>query len=195
MRIGIFGGCFNPPHKMHHRIARELLEKDYVDKVIYVPTGNAYEKKDLIEDMDRYQMLKEMTKEDPSIEVSTYEFGKRKYTYETLQYFQEQYPESTIYFICGTDNLKELDTWKNYLEILNKYKLLIIRRKEDGLTPWMMKYSKYLENILLTDVQMEDLSSTMIRTLFQESTHPEELHKVLDKNVIQYIQTHGLYGR
>ena len=49
MKIGIFGGCFNPPHKMHFKIAEELIMKKYLDKVIFVPTGNFYKKKNLIE--------------------------------------------------------------------------------------------------------------------------------------------------
>ena len=44
MRIGIFGGSFNPPHMMHKNIALELLKMDYLDKVIYVPTGGLYNK-------------------------------------------------------------------------------------------------------------------------------------------------------
>ena len=46
MRIGIFGGSFNPPHKKHKNIAIELIQKNYIDKIIYVPTGNKYNKKD-----------------------------------------------------------------------------------------------------------------------------------------------------
>lgn len=195
MRIGIFGGCFNPPHKMHHKIARDLIQKKYVDKVIYVPTGNDYEKEELIEDIDRYYMLKEMIKEDKNIEVSDYEFGKRRYTYETLKYFQKQNPKDTIYFICGTDNLKELDTWKNYLEILENYKLLVIRRNEDKVEELRGNYPKYLENIVVTNIKMEYLSSTNIRKLLQKNASIEKLQQVLDKSVIKYIQSHKLYRK
>ena len=45
MRIGILGGSFNPPHKMHLNMGLELLNKDYVDKIIYVPTGGKYKYK------------------------------------------------------------------------------------------------------------------------------------------------------
>ena len=48
MRIGIFGGSFNPPHNMHKKIMMELLCNEYIDKGIYVPTGDSYNKKDLI---------------------------------------------------------------------------------------------------------------------------------------------------
>ena len=44
MKIGIFGGCFNPPHIMHYTVANTILEKSYLDKVIFVPTGDNYDK-------------------------------------------------------------------------------------------------------------------------------------------------------
>ena len=49
MRIGVFGGSFNPPHLMHLNIAKDLLRLKYLDKVIFVPTGNKYSKDDLID--------------------------------------------------------------------------------------------------------------------------------------------------
>ena len=58
MKIGIFGGSFNPPHKMHVNMAQQLINKHYVDKIIYVPTGSKYKyKNNLISDEYRYKML------------------------------------------------------------------------------------------------------------------------------------------
>ncbi len=48
MKIGIFGGCFNPPHNMHKDIGLNLIKKKYLDRVIYVPTGDQYQKEELI---------------------------------------------------------------------------------------------------------------------------------------------------
>ena len=73
MKIGIFGGSFNPPHKMHKNIALNLIKNKYLDKVIYVPTGNKYNKKDLIDAMDRYNMLKIMIEGYKNLELSNYE--------------------------------------------------------------------------------------------------------------------------
>ena len=90
--IGIFGGTFNPPHKMHLKIALLLIEKNYVDKVIFVPTGNKYDRKDLNNEIDRLNMVNLMIKDYKSLESSDYELGKeRVYTYQTLNYFKELY--------------------------------------------------------------------------------------------------------
>ena len=57
MKIGIFGGSFNPPHKIHQKIANYLVKNNYLDKVIFVPTGSNYEKPYLASEQDRYNML------------------------------------------------------------------------------------------------------------------------------------------
>ena len=63
MKIGIFGGSFNPPHIMHKKIAEQLIKEKYLDKVIFVPTGMKYEyKNNLISNEDRYHMLKLLIK-------------------------------------------------------------------------------------------------------------------------------------
>ena len=89
MKIGIFGGCFNPPHKMHKKIAIELIKKHYLDKVIFVPTGSKYKyKNNLLSDNVRFEMLKLMCEDNNALEVSNYELKDQVvYTYETLDYF------------------------------------------------------------------------------------------------------------
>ena len=129
MKIGIFGGTFNPPHKMHLKIALLLIEKNYVDKVIFVPTGNKYDRKDLNNEIDRLNMVNLMIKDYKSLESSDYELGKeRVYTYQTLNYFKELYKNDEIYFICGVDNINNFETWKNYKYILDNFKVLVIAR-------------------------------------------------------------------
>ena len=76
MKIGIFGGSFNPPHKMHLNIVEELLNEKILDKVIIVPTGLHYSyKNNLVSNEHRYNMLKLMTKHNDKIEISDFEFN------------------------------------------------------------------------------------------------------------------------
>lgn len=190
MKIGIFGGCFNPPHKMHKNIPLELISKGYLDKVIYVPTNDNYEKKDLISNKDRCNMLKLMiyNNNDLSLEVNP----DLKYTYQTLDYFKNIYKEAEIYFICGSDNLKEFDTWKNYQYILTNYKLLVIKRNNDNINALLKKYQKYKDNIIITNINSEIVSSTYLREKIRES-NLEEISKYIDNNVYQYIKEKNLY--
>lgn len=193
MRIGIFGGCFNPPHQMHKDIALNLIKKNYLDKVIYVPTGNFYKKDNLASDIDRYNMLKLMLEDTSNLEVSDYEFGKLKYTYQTLTYFKSQYPNADIYFILGSDNLKELDSWKEYEYILSNFKILVIRRNNDNIDEIINKYYKWKKNIITADISLNYISSTQIRNYLKESGTINITSNMIDGNVLEYIVSNKLY--
>lgn len=195
MKIGVFGGSFNPPHKMHENIARELVNKQVVDKIVYVPTGGQYKyKSNLVDDQKRYKMLKIIADKDKRFEVSDYELKDYVvYTCETLAYFKELYPNDEIYFICGTDNLSYIDKWKNGEEILKNYKILVIDRKGNDVFELLDKFKEYKDNIIVAPVELRNISSTEIRELIQRGNY-EELEKYLDKDVIEYILEENLYG-
>lgn len=183
MRIGVFGGSFNPPHLMHLNIAKDLLRLKYLDKVIFVPTGNKYIKDDLIDIKYRIEMLKIMTISYDDMIVSDYENQDRVvYTYETLDYFKKKYLGSEIYFILGADNLKQISNWKNSEYILSNYKLLVINRGDDKI--------KVKDNIVVMDILNNDISSTFIRN---NIANDDIIKKYLDKNVLEYIRKEKLY--
>ncbi|MDO5569496.1 MAG: nicotinate (nicotinamide) nucleotide adenylyltransferase [bacterium] len=189
MRIGIFGGCFNPPHNMHKNIAISLVEKDYLDKVIYVPTGNWYDKEDLVDDIDRYNMVNLMIKDYSYLEVSDYEFGNLTCTYETLSYFQEKYGEDEIYFICGSDNFNELDTWGEYEDILDSFKIIVIKRNGDNLDKIVKKYKEYEDRIIFADIAFSLVSSTNVRKQLKD----QRMSKEIEEEVLSYIRKRNLY--
>ena len=182
MKIGIFGGSFNPPHNMHKNIALELIKKEYLDEIIYVPAGDKYNKKGLISFNHRINM----------VNLSLSDIGNKddyQYTYQTLDYFKSINKEDDIYFICGTDNLKELDTWKRYEYILENYKLLVIRRNSDNIDEILNKYKKYKNNIIIADVESKGLSSTLVRENLKKNIKDDNL----DKEVYDYIKENNLY--
>lgn len=196
MKIGIFGGSFNPPHLMHKKIAEELISQGYVEKVIFVPTGGKYPKAHLIEGKYRYEMLKLMIQNHSHLEVSDYEIKSTLIrTFQTLNHFKEKYPNDTIYFICGTDNLKELDTWRNYPYILTNFKLLVIKRNEDDIHKILTKYLDYQDNIIICNLKIDSISSTTIRELFNHKVTSKEIINYLSKEVLQYIYEHHLYQK
>lgn len=192
MKIGIFGGSFNPPHKMHLKMALELLEKDYIDKVIYVPTGSKYVyKNNLLPDKNRYEMLKLMIKDDERFLVSDFELKERNvYTYETLEHFKKIYPDDVIYFVCGADNLSYVDKWMNGLELLKNNKFIVVRRDTDDIDELLNKFNEYRNNIIVSDVLPNELSSTLIR---EKIVNGEDVEAYLDKDVLNYIKENRLY--
>lgn len=192
MKIGIFGGSFNPPHKIHQKIANYLVKNNYLDKVIFVPTGSNYEKPYLASEQDRYNMLKLMIGNVSYLDISTYEFGKLTHTYQTLDHFKKHYKDDEIYFICGSDNLKEIKTWKRYQYILSNYKLLVIRRNGESIIDILSELKSYQDNIIVIDDIKSSLSSTSIRKRFKDD---KKLVKDgnIDSKVFEYIKN-NLYS-
>ena len=192
MRIGILGGSFNPPHKMHFNMGLDLLEKNYVDKIIYVPTGSKYKyKNNLVQDEHRFKMLELMIKNDDRFEVSDFELKDYVvYTCDTLKHFQENYPNDEIYFVCGADNLSYVDEWKNGIYLLSNYKFLVIKRYTDDIEEILKRFSKYKDNIVVTDVNPNSLSSTEIRNKIKTG---EGVLDYLDEDVYNYLYENKLY--
>ena len=194
MKIGIFGGSFNPPHKMHKKIAIELIKKHYVDKVIFVPTGSKYKyKNNLLSDKVRLEMLELMCHDNNNLEVSDYELKEHVvYTYETLNYFRNKYKDDEIYFICGTDNLSYIDKWMRGEDILSNHKLLVIKRNTDDINTLLDKYKDYKNNIIVTDIKENEISSTKIREMIYNN---KRVNDYLDNKVLDYIVRNKLYSK
>lgn len=192
MQIGIFGGSFNPPHKMHIDIALNLIKLNYLDKVIFVPTGDKYYKKELANSADRINMLKIICNENNNLDVSDYEIKKNLvYTYQTLNFFKSLYPNDEIIFILGADNLNELEKWKNYKYLLENFKFLVVKRYGENIDDIMKKYKQYISNIVITDISTNSVSSTRIRNMIKNEDN--DLSKYLNEEVIKYINSKKLY--
>ncbi len=188
MKIGIFGGSFNPPHKMHKQIAKELIKKGYLNKVIVVPTADSYNKPYLLNGQDRYKMLKQIFKNEKDVKVSSYEVEGRLYTINTLNFFKSKYPKAEIYFICGMDNLAEFYKWRNYEDILKNYKLLVINRDDIDFGEVLTKYKKYEKNIVLAKISPRVISSTTIRNEIVKRGYTKKLRDYLYVDTIKYLK-------
>ena len=130
MKIGVYGGCFNPCHLMHKRLVDELLNTNYFDRIIILPTGDFYNKSNLLKGEIRKKMLEIMFDNNNRVIVSDYEFKNNLiYTFRSLDYVSSIYKGDEIYFILGSDNLLHFDTWKRYEYILDNYNLLVVNRE------------------------------------------------------------------
>ena len=193
MKIGIFGGSFNPPHKMHLNIVEELLNEKVLDKVIIVPTGLHYSyKNNLVSNEHRYNMLKLMTKHNDKIEISDFEFKDEEiHSFDTLEYYKNIYKNDTLYFVCGLDNISYVDKWYKGEYLLNNYKFLVITRDTNNLDEILSKYEKYKDNIIITNIKSNTISSSYIRDELKEKNY--NLNDYLDQKVIDYIKENNLY--
>ena len=193
MKIGIFGGSFNPPHNMHLNIVETLINEKYLDKVIIVPTGLHYSyKSNLISNEHRYNMLKLLTKHNKKIEISTYEFQDTEiHTYDTLEYYKDNYKKDTIYFICGLDNLSYIDKWYKGNELLKNYKFLVIGRNTNNQEEILNNLKEYKDNITITNITLNNISSSEIRKNINKKNFIIE--KYISNEVYNYIRENNLY--
>lgn len=183
-RIGFFGGCFNPPTIAHIEIAEKALKECNLDKLVFVPMGDKYLKKDLIEYEFRYDMLKLYCKYNSKFEVSDMQRNQieRTYAIDTFKQIEEQYPNSKKFYIMGIDNFSKMEKWKNYDELISKYNYIIFKRDN------VINLNKY-NNIHFIDFD-SDISSTKIRTLIKTNN---SVNGLLYEDVEQYIKDKGLY--
>lgn len=195
--IAIFGGSFNPPINSHITLAKEIIDKfNLIEKLIFVPVSTKYQKEDLIQDEHRYNMLKLICNKEDKLEVSDIELREEKqlYTIQTLGIFKEKYENYNIYFIMGTDNLKELETWRKPERILSEYKIIVLERDNDNLSDIIQKNSflnKYKDSLIKVEgINKISLSSTMIR---EKIKNGEDVEQFIDEDVLEYIRENNLY--
>ncbi|MGL4656078.1 MAG: nicotinate (nicotinamide) nucleotide adenylyltransferase [Sarcina sp.] len=197
--IAIYGGSFNPPTIAHENIARDILELDEINKLIYLPVGDSYKKKFLISADYRYDMLEiilEKLKNDGlNVEINKLEIDsdKRLYTLESLRILKDEY-KNDLAFVMGTDNVKEFNSWYNPKELLEEFYFVIIERENDDVISLIREdklLSKY-ENrfIILRKTSYKTVSSTYIRNnLYVDAKITEHI----DINVLEYIKKNKLY--
>ncbi len=196
--IAIFGGSFNPPLNSHLELAKKIVKNlNYIEKIIYVPVSTKYNRKsNLVEDTHRYNMLKIMCKDEEKLEVSDIEltYKRQLYTIETLDIFKNKYPDHDIYFIMGTDNLKDLHTWKEPERILRNYKIIVLERGEDKLEEIIENDELLKKNktsiIIAKKIKPIKISSTMIR---EKIKNEEDVKDFFKEEVLEYIFKNGLY--
>ena len=166
MRIGILGGTFNPIHIGHLILAEEAICRLRLDKLIFVPTYIPPHKKIKKEvgAGDRYRMACLAARHNQKFEVSRIEIERKQksYSVDTLRYFRQRYgPNAKIFFITGSDCLKDLSSWKDIKQILKLVKFIVVRRPGYP----FRKISKHVNLMSLTAVAVS--SSELRRRLKQ----------------------------
>ena len=196
-QIVIFGGSFNPPLNSHFSIAQDLLnEYKEINKVIFVPVNSKYKKPGLINNEDRYNMLKLVCDKNKKFDVSRVEIDSERplYTIETLNYFDKKYPNNEILFLMGSDNLKEFPTWNSADKICEKYKSYVFKRDDDNIKNIIEKDEFLSKNknsfVVVSNNTLNNFSSTYARKIIKED---KSIRYLAPDEVVNYIEKHKLY--
>jgi len=193
MKIGLFFGSFNPIHNGHLAIARFLQQKKIFDQIWMVvsPNNPLKENSLLANENDRLNMVKLAIREIPCLHACDVEFSLQKpsYTIETLNCLEKQYPNHKFALILGADNLENFHQWKNYEEILHRYRIYVYPRNSKN-----MKLQIEHQNIIYINAPILPISATEVRSLLQQK---KSVSNYLPTSVIQYLEekaVNSIYG-
>lgn len=191
MKIGIFGGSFNPIHSGHAIIAHHIISSGAVDRLwLMVSPVNPLKVglEQQVADTDRLRMVEMVTRPLENVETSAFEFTmpKPSYTIDTLNALQAKFPDDEFYLVTGADNWIIFDRWRNSEEILAKYHLLVYPRLGyDVVIPEELR-----DRVTLVDAPIIELSSTAVRERLAQGLSAR--YYVPDE-VLSYIERKGLY--
>ena len=196
-RIGIMGGTFDPIHNGHLVAGSEVADRFGLDLVVYVPTGQPWQKADkkVSPAEDRYLMTVIATASNPRFTVSRVDIdrGGDTYTIDTLQDLKKQYPDAQLYFITGADAINDLPDWHQPRELLASCHFIAARRQGTALD--MAKLRGFFGS--LCDAHIHELatpeleiSSTQIRGRIREG---RSIRYMVPESVETYIRKEGLY--
>lgn len=187
MKIGFFGGSFNPPSNIHINLANSLVKEFNLDKVIFVPVGDYYKKAFLINAKHRYNMLKLATKNNLNLGVEglAVESKIKLFATDTFRIIKEKYKNDDIFFIMGSDNFRKMPTWKNYEELINNYNIIVVEREKKE-----VRYTDKKNIFGFIPAKFETIDSTKIRNMIKNGKNVQGL---LPQEVYNYIKQNSLY--
>ena len=195
--IVIYGGSFYPPHNVHFSIAEQVLKQyQEVEKVIFIPVNNKYQKSGIIENEHRYAMLKRVIDKKQKFELSDWDMHGEKsvLTINVLEQMEKEYKNKELWVLVGSDNLKKIHMWYRAEDLLKKYKILVMEREGDSVEEIINAnelFRKNKQNIKILNQDMKsNLSATYIREQIKEG---KNINKFVPKEVAEYIEKNKLY--
>ncbi|MFH2092791.1 MAG: nicotinate-nucleotide adenylyltransferase [Pseudomonadota bacterium] len=214
MKIGLFGGTFNPFHNGHIGISLYVQQTQQLEKIFFIPSGTPPHKSEtgLASAQDRYEMVKASLKGSKTLLVSDKELNRSgpSYTIDTINAFKQDHnPDTEFYLLMGSDAFLDITTWKAKDQLFEIIKIIIMLRGDQvnsrtiasfideniskgytfNSTSRIFFHTKKQE-IAICQVPKIDISSTMIRKRIQNR---QSIHGLVPDPVEQMIRTKELY--
>ena len=193
MKTCLFGGTFDPPHFGHLIVAQTIFEAEHFDKIVFVPAHIPPHKKEqkISSVALRLEMLKIATMDNPNFEISDIELkrGGISYSLETIHTYKEQtgLDREDLYYLIGSDSLKQFQTWQNPKAILEECQLIVAIRpgfRPSDIPNWI------LAKVQFANIPRIEISSTQIRARWVED---KTIRYMVTQPVWAYINKHNLY--
>ncbi len=187
-RIGIMGGTFDPIHHGHLVAASEVAQYFELDQVIFVPTGQPYQKADVTPSEHRYLMTVIATAANPRFNVSRVDIDRNgpTYTIDTLRDIRRQNPDAELFFITGADAVTQILEWRDAHELWSLAHFVAVSRPGHSLTASGLSE----QHVSLLEVPALAISSTDCRSRVGRGS---PVWYLVPDGVVQYISKHHLY--
>jgi nicotinate-nucleotide adenylyltransferase len=183
MRIGIYGGTFNPVHHGHLILARQALEEFKLDRLVFVPAAESPFKlqNHSAPAGDRLAMLQLAISGEDGFSVDPLEIdrGGVSYSIDTVKLFRNRHPGAELFFLVGEDNADRLTEWHRFEELKKLAHFVVLSRSEDFQSPEYPVVQRRIE-----------ISSTEIRN---RVANQESITYLVPESVKHYIEEHQLY--
>jgi len=193
-RVGIMGGTFDPVHHGHLVAASEVQAWFGLDEVVFVPTGQPWQKDDqqVSTGEHRYLMTVIATASNPRFSVSRVDIDREgpTYTIDTLRDLRKRRPEDEFYFITGADALAQILTWRDHDEMFELARFVGCTRPGHTLDADALA-GLPADRLQLVEIPALAISSTDCR---ERVARGEPVWYLVPDGVVQYIGKHGLYG-
>lgn len=180
-KVGIYGGSFNPIHRGHIALARQMLRKAHLDEVWFLVSPlNPFKQAstDLLDDQTRLQLTRQALADEPRLVASDYEFHlpRPSYSWDTLQALSRDYPEHEFVLVIGADNWLAFDRWYHAEDILDSYPIVIYPREgcpidAATLPPTVQLVKTRLYNVSSTDIRCRIREGRPVRRLLPPAIH------------------------
>lgn len=192
-RVGVMGGTFDPIHHGHLVAASEVQSWFDLDEVVFVPTGQPWQKADreVSPAEDRYLMTVIATAANPRFAVSRVDIDRRgpTYTIDTLHDLAALHPDADLYFITGADALTALLTWRDHDDLFDLAQFVGVTRPGHEMDANTLE-GLPKDRITLVEIPALAISSTDCR---DRVARDEPVWYLVPDGVVQYIGKHGLY--
>lgn len=190
LRLGVMGGTFDPIHHGHLVAASEVAARFELDEVVFVPTGEPWQKanRSVSEAEHRYLMTVIATAANPRFTVSRVDIERPglTYTIDTLRDLKRMRPEADLFFITGADAMAQIMSWKDSDELWSLAHFVGVTR------PGHVLDDAGRKDVSLLEVPAMAISSTDCRDRVAAS---RPVWYLVPDGVVQYIGKHGLYQK
>ena len=187
-RVGVMGGTFDPIHNGHLVAASEVASSLGLDEVIFVPTGQPYQKHGVTDSEHRYLMTVIATAANPMFTVSRVDIDRigPTYTIDTLRDLRRIRPEVELFFISGADAVAQILNWKDAPELFSLAHFVAVSRPGHPLSVSGLPE----HDVSLLEVPALAISSTDCRSRVSRGF---PVWYLVPDGVVQYISKHHLY--